>query len=384
MDKKNVSKIKTILFIIGFAMTVQTLGFAIIYKANFTDQHIKSLQISTLIEEVGDLKHKNSLLIGKIQNDQSALKELQTGINDLAQKFSNFNQLPENETSNVKKKISQLNWNLNKNIVEKNNVISELSKQPVHSSAPGRSQNLSTFLILGENNSLTDTIILAVINKASSKITLISIPRDLYIGGRKINEYYQKFGIEESKNILQKVTGLKINHYLKVNLDASTKVIDMLGGLDIVIEKDLTDEKYPDGQNGYTTVTFKKGLEHMNGKRALEYARSRKSTSDFDRSIRQQHIIVAIRQKLSSLDLTANLQNFSTIFQTIQKNIKTDLNLLDLINLYNENRSLNLSIGNVLNTQNFLYSSKTSEGSHILLPKNDLWNEIQTLIEQIV
>jgi LCP family protein required for cell wall assembly len=112
------------------------------------------------------------------------------------------------------------------------------------------------------------------------KTSLISIPRDLYYEGRKINEYYKFYGIEKTIKVIQKISGIKADKYIRFNFDSFTDLIDSIEGIDISIDQKLIDNSYPNGNLGYKTVVFNPGLEKMNGQRALEYARSRKISKD--------------------------------------------------------------------------------------------------------
>ncbi|NIV34370.1 MAG: LytR family transcriptional regulator, partial [Anaerolineae bacterium] len=86
---------------------------------------------------------------------------------------------------------------------------------------------------------------------------------------------------------------------------AFVEIIDTLGGIEVDVPKRLHDTRYPDPRPGdpyaFKTIHFDPGPQQMNGTRALEYARSRMSTSDFDRAKRQQQVVLAIREKVLSV-----------------------------------------------------------------------------------
>ena len=81
------------------------------------------------------------------------------------------------------------------------------------------SSDIFTILVLGTNQNLTDTIILVVVNSSKQTITLISIPRDLYVNGRKINSIYAAYGIEKIKQDLTRISGLQIDKYIIFDFD---------------------------------------------------------------------------------------------------------------------------------------------------------------------
>jgi anionic cell wall polymer biosynthesis LytR-Cps2A-Psr (LCP) family protein len=124
-----------------------------------------------------------------------------------------------------------------------------------------------------------------------------------------------------------------MDHYLNIDFDGFTKFIDLLGGLEIDIEEDLVDKEYPDNNWGYTTFSIKKGRQILDGATTLKYARSRHSTSDFDRSHRQQLVIKAIKDKLFSLDILSSPTKIKSLYYAVVSHIKTDLSMGQLASL---------------------------------------------------
>jgi anionic cell wall polymer biosynthesis LytR-Cps2A-Psr (LCP) family protein len=122
----------------------------------------------------------------------------------------------------------------------------------------------------------------------------------------------------------------------------------------------------------------------MDGARALEYARSRKSTSDFDRSLRQQKIIISLKEKIKSLNVMNNIQLYINAYQSLSANLDSDLNILDGIQMFEKYKNFQISAGNILDNQNFLYSSKSLTGQFILLPKDQSFQDFQQKILEII
>jgi len=168
---------------------------------------------------------------------------------------------------------------------------------------------------------LTDTMIVAQIDVETSEVILISIPRDFLVqlpkrGFSKINAAYAwaesatpGAGGEAAMQAAEKVTGFEIPYFASIDFKGFTKAVDHVGGLEIEVEKTFTDSQYPDNRNWYLPpVTFKKGMEHMDGTRALQFARSRKGNngegSDFARSARQKKILSAFKDKVKTLNIT--------------------------------------------------------------------------------
>lgn len=235
------------------------------------------------------------------------------------------------------------------------------------------------YLIVGQHSKLTDTIMIAVIDHEKKRITLISIPRDFYVNGRKINEYYQFFGIQKLAEEMKKITNLSIDKYVIVNMQSFKKFIDDIGGVDLYVEKELRDSLYPTEKKGYQTFSIDKGLHHMNGDTALKYARSRKSTSDFDRARRQQEVIKAIKTTLEKRNDTVQL--LENIYDSVKGNIETNISYLEAIMNFNKVRGYTVSSNHVFSTANYLYSTYSTGGQYILLPKAKNFTEMQRVIQ---
>lgn len=194
---------------------------------------------------------------------------------------------------------------------------------------------------------LTDTIILASIHKDNQTVSLLSIPRDLYVdypngSSWKINGIYESvYGLEEDiddgmnaiERKIEEITWEEIDYYVNVDFDGFMELIDNVGWVDVVIPETFVDNSYPDNNYGYTTFILRKWSWTLDWETALKYARSRHSTSDFDRSLRQQQIIQALREKMLSLNYLWNPLKIKGLYDTFQDNIQTDIPLTKLIGL---------------------------------------------------
>lgn len=392
---KQISKLKFYSFIFGFILLIQVIGMAVFFRTSNTIHSENIKKIDSLINEVGTLKNENLLLSQKLDAEENAnqlneetLKQLylefttnQADQKNLNDNLNNYKTFLENE----RRKLAAANSLLSNQLDQQNKQIDQL-KQTKETEKAFNDINQKTYsvLLLGENQKLTDTILLAVVNPEKQKTTLVSIPRDLYYEGRKINEYYQYYGIEKTSEVIQKISGIKIDKYVKFNFSSFEKLIDSLGGIDIIVDKTIIDKSYPTGNFGYKTVTFTPGPEKMSGQRALEYVRSRKTTSDFDRSLRQQKVIIALKEKIQSLGIFNNLDFFVTAFQNIQENLETDFNVLEALQIFDLYKGYQLYAGNILSNENFLYSSKSITGQSILLPKGGSYLNFQQKLLEII
>jgi LCP family protein required for cell wall assembly len=215
---------------------------------------------------------------------------------------------------------------------------------------------------------LTDTILVASIGLTDNKLSLISLPRDLWVTSpiginSKINSVYGQYDVSRknllgsvgTKKVVSDVLGIPIHYNVTINFEVFKKIIDTLGGVEVEVENTFTDAEYPiDGRendpvisNRYEKVTFSKGLEKMNGERALKYVRSRHGDgsegTDFARSKRQQKVILAIKDKLMSPTFVINLSKIKELFSLYEKDIETNIKSEDLVSFFALYKRLNLT-----------------------------------------
>ena len=192
---------------------------------------------------------------------------------------------------------------------------------------------------------LTDTLIVASIDYDNLIVPMLSIPRDFYILPRqeRINSVYfstlaegktSKAAIQELENTVEEITGLEIQYYAKVDFGGFVDIVDALGGVDVDVENAIYDPYYPKGETiYYETFSIDAGPQTLNGETALKYARSRKTTSDFDRAKRQQQLLFAIKEKALSLDILTNPTKIGEIYDSVDDSIETNLSLGEILEL---------------------------------------------------
>jgi anionic cell wall polymer biosynthesis LytR-Cps2A-Psr (LCP) family protein len=94
--------------------------------------------------------------------------------------------------------------------------------------------------------------------------------------------------------------GVPVGHYVRVDFDAFRAVVDAAGGIKVTVEERIVDNAYPTEDYGTMRIEIPAGEQHMDGELALQYARTRHASSDFDRAARQQHVVIALVRKLAS------------------------------------------------------------------------------------
>ncbi len=186
---------------------------------------------------------------------------------------------------------------------------------------------------------LSDSIILASIDLKSQVISMLSIPRDLYVkywDGRygKINWVYAYYlGIEKDeskamdylKNKISQITWEKIDYYVNIDFSWFKQIVDLLWWITIDVPESFADYTYPDWKWNYTTFILKKWTWNIDWETALKYARSRHSTSDFDRSLRQHKILSAIKEKVIAEWYLKNPIKIKKMYNTISPYFTTDI-----------------------------------------------------------
>jgi polyisoprenyl-teichoic acid--peptidoglycan teichoic acid transferase len=215
---------------------------------------------------------------------------------------------------------------------------------PSESSSPSAAPSGAfTVLLLGSDDDskfsgdrvLTQSMILVRVVPSSKSVTMLSIPRDLWAplatgGSGKMDWAYSYGGARAAIATVENDFGVHINDYIWVGLLGLIRVIDAIGGIDIVTSNPVLDDYYPLDINsstmwGYQRIAVFGGPQHLDGSHALQYVRSRHNDlqSDFGRSRRQQQVLLAIRAKAKQL----SPEDIPTIAQAIGGEIKTSISV---------------------------------------------------------
>ena len=208
------------------------------------------------------------------------------------------------------------------------------------------------FLIGGKHGSNMDTMILAQVDTVNRNVKMVSIPRDLFIDGRKLNSY----SVEQVKNYMGMITGLHIDHHMIIDMYAYIEVVDIVGGIDIYLSEPVVDPSYKTLDNGvWSTLNYGVGWHHLSGVQSLRLARSRKTSSDFVRAERQQQILRALREKINDLDVS-NGAELAQMGGTILNQLESDMDLKQVMSYFFKFKSFDVQPRGVLSTGNVLVS----------------------------
>lgn len=293
-----------------------------------------------------------------------------------------------------------------------------------------------------EGPDLTDTVIFTSIDPKTKRVTLVSLPRDLWIPelNAKINAAYT-FGEEKQKGgglpltkaIVSKVLDQQIDYAVKIDFSGFEKAVDMMGGLDIDVENTFDDYAYPitgletepcgfdevkiaslsaEIATGsateweafpcrYEHLHFDAGRQHMNGETALKYVRSRHGGggegSDFARSKRQEKVISAFKDKMFSAETVLNPGKVFRLLDILEGSIEMDIkqeeydDFIRLARQKMEGAKINSAIIDVGDGERFgllVNPPKSDEyrGAWVLAPRtgNGNYSELQDYVKCII
>jgi LCP family protein required for cell wall assembly len=275
------------------------------------------------------------------------------------------------------------------------------------------SEDRTNFLVLGTGGAghdgadLTDTFLVGSYSHTKQTLSMLSIPRDLYVEasdgyGMRINQIYQyevgllgdsETALEEVSELAARITDLPIHYYAKVNFQGFTDLIDALGGVKVLVPYEIDDPYYPcHNLLDYCPFHITEGVHTLDGETALMYARSRKTTSDFDRAARQQLILEAIRDKAQSSEILASPKRLRDIYEIVSENLESNLHFRELVALAKLSESL--SSQNITSavlsdepryTGGLLYAPNREDygGAAVLIPAGESFREIHKLTSVI-
>jgi LCP family protein required for cell wall assembly len=252
---------------------------------------------------------------------------------------------------------------------------------------------------------LTDSILLVSIRPMAKEAVLVSIPRDLLVKvpalpqqgyfWAKLNTAYA-IGADRldfpavreewkgptgsgdlAATTVSQVTGQPIDYWIGVDFKAFRDLVDALGGVRVDIPEPLDDPYFPAGETTrYRHIHFDAGPQRLDGEHALEYARSRQTTSDFDRSRRQRLILFAVRRQLLTLN---SLPKLLSLVGALENNVRTNLRpveMRELAALVSRIKEADIHpVG--IDTTNFLSQVPTPDGGWVLLPYDPTYATLQ-------
>jgi len=241
--------------------------------------------------------------------------------------------------------------------------------------------------------SRTDSLILLTMDPQTKTAGMLSIPRDLWVNipgyyEDKINtayytgEAYQLPGGGPGLAVktVEGFLGVPIHYYAQIDFGAFVKFIDEIGGIDIHVKEEIIVDPLGPGN----TVTLKEGVQTLDGATALAYARARNTGhGDFDRSDRQQQVILAVRDNiLNYYTLSKLISRALPVYQELSAGVKTNLSLRQalLLGYYVQKISPENIKRGVIQEPEYVYETVNVIGQYVLVP---IPEQIKILTESI-
>jgi LCP family protein required for cell wall assembly len=203
----------------------------------------------------------------------------------------------------------------------------------------------------GQGTFNTDTLIVVSIDPKTKQVTMFSLPRDTVdvpvpagparnvfgsVYSNKINAWWTNIhlrndlysgtnrtrGFNGLKDILGNLYGLDIKYFVEVNFDGFKKIVDVMDGVTVNVQVPVSDDRYPAANGTLKRLYIPSGIRHMDGGEALQYARSRHGSNDFDRGARQQRILLSLREQA---DPQALIPKLPDLIQALKSAVSTDI-----------------------------------------------------------
>lgn len=279
------------------------------------------------------------------------------------------------------------------------------------SSLKGASAGRINLLLIGigglthpKGGNLADSIIFASVNAQPSDraVATVSIPRDLLVdlpapfyGQEKINAVHSYgerekakagSGPELLKKAVEEISGQTVHYWARIDFEGFKKLVDSAGGITVKVEKEIYDPYFPaDNLIDYKPFSLKAGSHRLDGVTALKYARSRYTTSDFDRSSRQQQIIQAIRDEYQAKGYYYRPDKILEVVKIINQHLKTNMSLTEISELYGLVKDIPKEKYRqaVLDNSDIGPLKTISDNGYYLVPKAGDWSEIKQIFENI-
>ncbi|GAB2575334.1 LCP family protein [Gracilibacillus alcaliphilus] len=176
-----------------------------------------------------------------------------------------------------------------------------------------------------ESNGRSDALILATLNKDEKSVKLLSIPRDTYVFipevgyESKINHAHAWGGPKATMETVENLLDIPVDYFVKINFDAFVGVVDTLGGIEVEVPYEISEQ---DSRDKADAIHLMPGKQVLNGEEALALARTRKQDNDIERGKRQQEIMKAMMDKAASFQTVLKVDGLMT---AVGENMTTNM-----------------------------------------------------------
>jgi len=260
-------------------------------------------------------------------------------------------------TEKEKNEIERIKIQKEKEELEKKEKLKKEIERKIKKELDAKKTNILVIWRWGYGNDapeLTDSLIVLSYFKEKKHISMLSIPRDLYVEygdkdrnwkniSAKINglyvHYLEKFqnrkkAVKKLEEKIEEITWEEIDYYINLDFNWFVKLINSIDWITVDVKRNLYDDKYPDINHWFQIFSLSKWRQKLYWQSALKYARSRKNTGwDFWRSERQQQILKALKETILSNDYLTSPSKIKGLYNIFDKYIKTDIWLIDFTTL---------------------------------------------------
>lgn len=215
--------------------------------------------------------------------------------------------------------------------------------------------------------SRSDVNMLLTVNPRAKKILVTSIPRDYYVdfpgtGAKDKLTHAGLDGADYTVKTFERFSGLKVNYYMKVNFSTVKELINSMDGVDVKSDYSFYAEPYK----------YKKGINHMNGDKALTFARERHAfeKGDLQRNINQERVFAAIVKKMTSSKTL--LLNYTDLLRAIDGMLDTNMSSGEMRALVKmqlgDMASWKVSQQSMVGDVDMMYSYNLGDNASVVIP----------------
>jgi LCP family protein required for cell wall assembly len=241
----------------------------------------------------------------------------------------------------------------------------------------------------------TDTMMLLTLDPTTLQAGVLSIPRDLWVPipgynqGRintahRLGEMYNYpgGGPALARQTVEYNLGVPIQYYVRLNFQGFVDLVNLIGGIDIYVPEPINDPLYPDNNYGYDPLYIEAGQHHFDGVMALKYARTRHDSNDFQRADRQQQVLLAILERVTSLNMLPQLApRIGELYTIMDESVSTDLTLDEILALAGlaikvDRSQLRFAVIDQTCTEDYI----TPEGAQVLIPLRERMREVRDYV----
>lgn len=277
----------------------------------------------------------------------------------------------------------------------------------------------TNILVLGKGGAghdapdLTDTMMFVSLSDSGKGISLVSLPRDIWIPSlrAKLNSAYywgnqkqDEGGLILAKSTVEEIVGQPVHYAVVVDFGGFKEIIDDLGGLEVNVERSFVDNKFPiagkekdlctgdpEFRCRYETIKFDAGLQHMDGETALNFVRSRNAEgdegTDLAREARQQKVIKAMEKKLLSPSFYLSPNKVIKVYEDAKKVIETDITSQEGAVLLRRFLTARKNTKTYVLGEEFLLHPTTSpkyDSLYVFIPKTGSWDDVHNWVKGLL